>query len=206
MLLNGVFLEQTVQLPISNWSIGQKSHGHKVTSDVNHLVDVIRQTVKGKNLSLLDVGCGNGIVAIMLSLLENSWRIVGIDIQKELVELAQRNSKQCKVEIDFLVGDIRYFKFDNKFDIIVSNPPYFPENIGRIPRSSQRAISRFELTLTMNNLISFIKKNLDETGTSFVMYPHWRLKELKKTVESNKLTLESVSKLKKSFVGVLKKV
>jgi release factor glutamine methyltransferase len=82
--------------------------------------------LKTKNLELkiLDVGTGSGCIAVSLAKLLKNVNIVAIDIPRQAIDLAKENARAHNVEsrIDFLEKDI--FNYSDKFDIIVTNPPY----------------------------------------------------------------------------------
>ena len=79
----------------------------------------------------LDIGTGSGNIAIALAKKIPDIKIVAIDINKEIINLAKENAKNCDVEekIKFKVCDVFSDDFEkllleNKFDLIISNPPY----------------------------------------------------------------------------------
>jgi len=93
------------------------------------LIDQIVKKYKNKNLSpyILDVGTGSGCILLsILSEMKNS-KGVGIDVSKNALEIAKKNSKK----LDFVKRAKFYQKsidqiYNDKFDLIVSNPPYIP--------------------------------------------------------------------------------
>ena len=88
------------------------------------MVDYLSKIYNGKKIFILDVGTGSGCILIsLLGDLKNS-KGIGIDISKKALDLAGRNSKIHNVsKIKFLKRSIND-KFNQKFDLIVSNPPY----------------------------------------------------------------------------------
>ncbi len=83
------------------------------------------QFKNNKKLSILDVGTGSGCVAISLSKLLLNVEIYAIDISKEALKIAKNNAKINNVKINFIRKDIlKTNNLNDKFDIIVSNPPY----------------------------------------------------------------------------------
>lgn len=86
-------------------------------------------------MTALDIGTGSGIIAIALAKLIPHIKIMAIDIEKEIIDLACENAKLNYVEdkIDFKVCDIFSRCFEKllqsqKFDLIISNPPYVKLN------------------------------------------------------------------------------
>ena len=74
---------------------------------------------------ILDIGTGSGCIAISLSLKFPEASVWGIDISHEALRVAERNSRELKANVHFSQLDIRNeFPTGQKFDLIVSNPPY----------------------------------------------------------------------------------
>ncbi len=85
----------------------------------------------GMTLTALDIGTGSGIIAIAIAKLIPDIKITSIDIDKEIIHLAKENAKLNNVEnkINFKICDVFSKCFEGllqsqKFDLIVSNPPY----------------------------------------------------------------------------------
>lgn len=90
--------------------------------------NIINQCSKNKELLILDVGCGSGNISIALAVNLEFAKIIAIDINEEILNIAKENAKLHGVsnKINFINHNILKNNFDNfpKFDIIVSNPPY----------------------------------------------------------------------------------
>ena len=81
------------------------------------------------NKNILDIGTGSGCIAISLMKERPNCRITAIDKSKKAIKVAKKNAEihQVKKKINFLNIDVDKF-FSNKYDIIVSNPPYIKNN------------------------------------------------------------------------------
>ncbi|HOP57511.1 MAG TPA: peptide chain release factor N(5)-glutamine methyltransferase [Bacillota bacterium] len=86
-----------------------------------------------QNIRVLDIGTGSGCIAIALKKEEPKYIVHATDISKEALEVAKENAHRMKAEIDFHNGDIFKGIPQIKFNVIVSNPPYIPEN-ENVPR------------------------------------------------------------------------
>jgi len=77
--------------------------------------------------SILDIGTGSGCIAIALAKALSQTRLTAIDISDEALAVARENAKMHDADIDFIQADIlnpNPSLVNNRFDVIVSNPPY----------------------------------------------------------------------------------
>ena len=108
---------------------------YKVTKDVlsprmeteeliYKVIEYVKETKKN-NLKILDLCTGSGIIAITLKkeLDQFSIDVVASDISQEAIKIAKENAQFHDATIKFIQSDI-FNNIDDKFDIIVSNPPY----------------------------------------------------------------------------------
>ena len=93
--------------------------------DTEVLVEEVVKLARTVNASsILDLCTGSGAIGIALSK-ETNAEIVATDISKKALEIAEKNSKLNKAEVKFIQGNLfENIPKENKFDIIVSNPPY----------------------------------------------------------------------------------
>lgn len=87
------------------------------------LVDFILKENSQNDLKVLDLCTGSGAIAIALKEQRHSWKIDASDISNKALETARSNAELNNVEISFIKSDI-FKNITEKFDIIVSNPPY----------------------------------------------------------------------------------
>jgi len=166
-----------VELPFGK-TIQQTSDGHSITSDTAFLVETVAHQISRKDINVLEMGSGNGIISIMLSHHHPNWKILGIEIQKHLVLLSRENAKISETSPSFIEGDLTNYNSQIRFDLIVSNPPYFPIEEGRISPIQERAISRHEIKCNMIDVLNCTKLNLIKGGKAFILYPQSRWKDL----------------------------
>jgi|AntRauTorcE11898_2_1112593.scaffolds.fasta_scaffold00120_10 release factor glutamine methyltransferase len=79
-------------------------------------------------IDVLDIGTGSGCIAITLDLEDSRIRATGSDISQEAVNMAEKNASNLESGTRFLQGDLFEPFKGHTFDIIISNPPYIPEN------------------------------------------------------------------------------
>ncbi len=122
---------------------------------------------------ILDVGTGCGIIALMLAQrTEENVTIEGIEIEEQDAKQANENllaTRWCN-RVLFQNYSFQNFRSPFKYDLIVSNPPYF--NNSQLPPVKQRARARHTDTLGYEELISYSKKFLNQTGSLAVVLPY----------------------------------
>ena len=91
--------------------------------ETEDLVELILAENHEENLSVLDIGTGSGAIALALSKNRPDWSVTAADISQEALELASENAKNQNLQIFFKKSDC-FTEISEKYDIIVSNPPY----------------------------------------------------------------------------------
>lgn len=83
---------------------------------------------RGRDLRVLDIGTGSGCIAISLAKNIPNAKVFALDVSAEALQVARKNAELNEVEITFMESDIfNEFIVDEKFDVMVSNPPYVRE-------------------------------------------------------------------------------
>lgn len=111
--------------------------------ETEELVDWIASEV-GDSASILDVGTGSGCIAIALSRAVSGSSVWALDISADALAVARRNGAKYAPDVRFVEGDaLSDFSalFAEKFDVVVSNPPYIPDSDSRLMR---RNVTDFE--------------------------------------------------------------
>jgi release factor glutamine methyltransferase len=97
------------------------------TEELVHRIIELKRGQESTNWRVLDVGTGSGCIAISLKLALPNCYVYGIDISKGAVDLAIENATALNADVTFKQKDIFEESVSNeKFDMIVSNPPYIP--------------------------------------------------------------------------------
>jgi tRNA1(Val) A37 N6-methylase TrmN6 len=164
----------------------QSKRSQMISSDTQNLYQIIyHYVVNHKVKRVLDLGTGNGILLLMLVKDFTDIECVGVEIVESLVKLANSNfeklSEYIGKEIDYsiiLANYASYDYLDGEYDLIISNPPYNLKNCGRLSPIYEKSIARFELKATQFELLNTIKQKLSKMGTSYIIYPKARMKEL----------------------------
>ncbi|MHB8110401.1 MAG: tRNA1(Val) (adenine(37)-N6)-methyltransferase [Syntrophorhabdaceae bacterium] len=173
-------------------NIIQKTSGYRFSVDSILLAAFV--TLK-KRERLLDIGSGCGIIPIYI--VKKGYRndITGIELQKDLFDIAQKNAviNDCTDQVHFINADIRTSFRDMRktpFQVIVSNPPYTKRKSGRTCPDASRFLARNEETLDIETLTKTASALLPKKGRFYTIYPARRLGELIFAAESQKLTLK----------------
>ena len=148
------------------------------TEELVELAKIEIQNLKSKiqNLKLLDIGTGSGIIPITLKKYFPNAEISAMDISEKALEIAQKNAEFHQANIQFIQQDYLNTKLEEKYDIIISNPPYIgiEENI-----EIEDSVKGFEPNIalfspTSDALIFYKKiakdgeKHLNENGMIFL--------------------------------------
>ncbi len=118
--------------------------------------------------NVLEVGTGTGLISLMLAQRNLNANFLGIDINNKAVDLTKLNFENSlfKLRLKNILQDFKTFKTEEKFDLIVSNPPYFEEN-----SSCKDILARQTIELNLHQLISKSSKLLSESGIFSVIIP-----------------------------------
>lgn len=183
-------------------SVGKKmiveEKGLKITEDAILLSEFMKKyfSRKGKNLkgekSFLEIGAGQGIISLLLSELNIISKIFAVEIQEEVFAALKKN-----IEINDLNGKIIPINKDIKnvngeYDFIFSNPPYKKTSSGKMPENEMERISKYEILLTLEELILEIRRLLKNYGEFFVVVPNSRLNDVFRCIYENRLNILSI--------------
>jgi release factor glutamine methyltransferase len=145
--------------------------------ETEELVDwILSENPDKKNLSAVDIGTGSGCIAISIAKNKPDWKVSAFDISDEAIAIAKGNAVQNDVRIFFQKEDVLSSNFvsnkSEKFDIIVSNPPYICEtekttmspNVLNYEPSLALFVSDSDPLIFYRQIALFAKKNLSENG------------------------------------------
>ena len=149
-------------------------------------------TLNKTTKEILDIGTGNAPIPLILSKKTNA-HITGVEIQESIYELALESVKINKLEsqieiINADINDYRNILKEKKYDIIVSNPPYFKvsENSNKND-SLYKTLARHEVSLTLENLIKISKSLLKTNGILALVHRPERLVDILYLMRQNNI-------------------
>lgn len=141
--------------------------------------------------NILDIGTGTGIIALMLAQRNDTAKITSIEIDKEASMQAVENvaSSPWENRINIVTGDFNYYQFPQKFDSIVSNPPFFTEDLKC--HDPLRNMARHTDLLTFDALLRGVHLSLLDTGSFTVIIPSSQVQSFVDTAYVYELYLSS---------------
>ena len=132
VFVKGIFQQLATHKP-AQYIIGQADfYGMQLKVDervliprpeTEELVELILAENPETNLSVLDIGTGSGAIALALAKNRPAWSVTAADISQDALDVASENAKNQKLNIFFKKSDC-FAEISEKYDIIVSNPPY----------------------------------------------------------------------------------
>lgn len=147
----------------------------------------------GNPKSILEIGVGTGVVSLMLAQRFPEARITGVEIDREAWEQASENARQSpwKDRIDFVHMSFQDFCVNQsqKYDLIVSNPPFFPNHL-KSP-DPKRNLALHNDTLSFEELASGIISLFHPLSEFWAILPPVQMEELKKIMVSKGLRINT---------------
>jgi tRNA1Val (adenine37-N6)-methyltransferase len=122
---------------------------------------------------ILDIGSGTGLLMLMLAQ-QHKGEITGIELDLEAFRQMKENIEKSpwRQGIKAFPGDVRSFSFPGKFDFIISNPPFYENDLPAA--SAADNLARHSKELTFTDLLAAIDANLSPQGSFGVLLPYHR--------------------------------
>jgi len=173
--------ERIDDLEFKNLKIIQNKEGFCFGIDSVLLSDFAKDIKKDSKV--LDLGTGTGIISILLCGKTDLSKIIGVEVQEEVYDMARRsvllNNLENKFEvINKNILDLNKIFGKNSFDVIVTNPPYKKKNTGIINESEKKIISRHEITADLEDFIKVSKDLLKDKGEFYMVHRPERLVDI----------------------------
>ena len=162
------------------------------------------------NLNILDIGTNNGALLLYASLLSPK-SMVGIDINEKALEISKLNFDMNNIINYKLINmDASNFIDEQKYDVIISNPPYFVSSEELKNKNEYLKMARHEEYLTLKELIKTVKNNLKEDGYFYLIHRFTRLHDIVLELNQNGLYINKEKLVydqnKKEPVSILLKI
>lgn len=186
--------ERIDDLEIKGMKIIQNKNGFCFGIDSVLLSDFAKEIKNGAKC--VDLGTGTGILGILLCAKTNLSQIIGIEIQEEVAEMANRSIILNNLENKFKIININLKEIKNNkinyleknsFDYIITNPPYKKLNTGKINENEKKLISRHEITANLDDFIEVANYLLKDKGTIFMVHRPERLADILEKMRKEKI-------------------
>ena len=140
---------------------------------------------------VLDIGAGSGLLMLMLAQ-EYDFFIEGIEIDSSAFQQAFSNITRSdwKDRLNVCQGDVRQHTFKDKYDLIISNPPFYEMDLR--PTVASKAAAMHDTTLRFEELLAVIELNLKPDGYFALLIPFHRFDYLKELFISKGFFLHKV--------------
>lgn len=136
-----------------------------------------------KDSYVLDLGTGSGIMPTLLCGKTELKKVVGIEIQKDVCDMAKRSIELNKINekfeiiCDSILNLNKYFE-KQTFDVVITNPPYKKKNTGIINPDEPKMIARHEITANLEDFIRVAKDMLKDKGEFYMVHRPERLVDI----------------------------
>ncbi len=173
------------------FSIIQKKSAMKVGTD-GVMLGAWASVNNAKNI--LDIGCGTGLISLMIAQRNSKADIIGIEIDKETSKEANINinNSQWAERISIYNTSLQNYISSQKFDLIISNPPFFHKTTF----NNKRNIARHSNFLSFDDILNYTASNLSDTGKFSVIIPKESENNFIKNAKNHNLYLRKICNIK----------
>ena len=148
-------------------------------------------------LTVLDIGTGTGLLMLMLAQVCDAL-IDGVEIDEPSWLQAKENIEASvwKERLQLFHADVKQFRFSRKYDLILSNPPFYEGDLKAA--ATNRNVAMHDAGLKLDELVAVVAANLTEDGYFAVLLPHTRSAYMIELAETVKLYLQKHVQVKQS--------
>jgi len=163
-------------------------------------------TACNKATNILDIGCGTGLISLMLAQRNDAAVITGIEIEENAFLQSQDNFNNSKwsQRLSIIHTSLQVYQSNTKFDLIVSNPPFFSSSTKSV--DSERNLARNTHTLPFKYLIEKSKALLDKNGKFIVIIPFDSKTKFCDLANNNNLFLNKICFIKGNISSPIKRI
>jgi tRNA1Val (adenine37-N6)-methyltransferase len=147
--------------------------------------EIKTEAIRSKNL--LDIGTGTGLLSLMIAQKNAQLSIDAIEIDTDAYEQARENisTSEWQGGISIFNDDARNFSFGKKYDLVISNPPFYENELTSADAKKNKAQHSSELSL--EGLLKLMKENGSLSGSCYLLMSYKREKEIKKLLQQYQL-------------------
>ena len=172
----------------------QPKNGYCYNSDTHFLFYFICENFKKyKNIKgeILDIGSGSGILGLLVSNEYKKLNLNQCEIQKMFQFFSTKNALTNKINTKLYSGSFEKIEFDKKFDICVSNPPFYHCEVIKSENESLK-IARYNDSLPLEKFIKKTSEILKNDGKFFFCYDCKQINEILLLLNKYKFNIEAL--------------
>lgn len=183
--------------------VDQDKCAMKISTDAV-MLGAVADAVSPKEI--LDVGTGTGVIALMLAQRFADAKIQAVEIDPQAAAQALDNfrSNTFSDRMQLWEGRFQDFEPNQNYDLIVSNPPYFPDHLKSSDTQRNRALHTVELSFA--DLLEKVNLLLKEVGQFWIILPPRQMMDFQKKAEKYDLFLDGKINLVGLHVPVLPEI
>lgn len=144
------------------------------------------------NSKVIDLGTGTGIISILLCGKTKLKNIIGVEVQKDVFDMACRSIQLNGLEDRFQVINKNVIELENiyepnYFDVVVTNPPYKKQNTGLCNNDQKKLISRHEVLADLSDFIRISSRLLKDRGELYMIHRPERIVDILSVMRNYKI-------------------
>lgn len=185
--------EKIEDLQCDGLQIIQSAKEYRFTTDAVLLANYCRDLT---NKLCVEFGAGTGVISLLLAKKKHPKRIVAVEIQPQLADIAQRNVQLNGLQdvITVVNGDLKeaHKLVNGVADAVVCNPPYRKVGSGERQLSANIALCRHEISATLADVVSSAAKVLNNKGSFYLVHQADRLCEIVTLCKDNGIAVKDI--------------
>ncbi|MEO6548434.1 MAG: methyltransferase [Ferruginibacter sp.] len=125
-------------------------------------------------VSILDIGAGTGLLSLMLAQNQLAEKVEAVEMEEAAYNQAKQNFEDSswREQLNIYNSDVLKFRPVSQYDFIISNPPFYEGNLKS--GNSKKNTARHSTSLSLEQLLNVITKNLSDGGSFSVILPYHR--------------------------------
>jgi tRNA1Val (adenine37-N6)-methyltransferase len=170
--------------------IHQDKCSMKVCTDACLFGSTLPAATKGGEIrTVLDIGTGTGLLSLMYAQRNLNAEIDAVEIEENAYQQAKENFAASKwnSRLNIFHADVKQFVKDKKYDLIISNPPFYENEL--ISNEKNKNLAKHDEGLTLKDLIQVIRNNLAVTGCFAILLPYYRIQYFENIAAKNNFIL-----------------
>ena len=173
-------------------SMLKSDQSYKINNESIELLNLANNIKKNSNI--LELGAGSGFLSIALEKFNDIKVIDSYEINLSSYNLLIKNIKKNKCKkINSILGNFNELDSVNnynKYDFIISNPPFYKKNSGRLPMNDINKAGKYEIYTDMKKILSLAANLLKNKGVFLFCYPSFREGEILKNIRGKPIFMK----------------